>query len=114
MRRAAVSFGHRCRRNRLDQQARRLPALDFVHRTRSTREVSITPSIADVIGRQVSNSRSAPCGSSNETLPRLKTLEGIVSKRKDSMYRSGRSPDWLKMQNPAAPAVKREAEEHWS
>jgi len=23
-------------------------------------------------------------------------LEGIVSKRKDSMYRSGRSPDWLK------------------
>jgi ATP-dependent DNA ligase len=26
-------------------------------------------------------------------------LEGIVSKRKDSPYRSGRSPDWLKM-NP--------------
>jgi bifunctional non-homologous end joining protein LigD len=24
-------------------------------------------------------------------------LEGIVSKRKDSPYRSGRSPDWLKM-----------------
>jgi ATP-dependent DNA ligase len=24
-------------------------------------------------------------------------LEGIVSKRKDSMYRSGRSPDWLKL-----------------
>jgi len=23
-------------------------------------------------------------------------LEGIVSKRKDSCYRSGRSPDWLK------------------
>jgi hypothetical protein len=23
-------------------------------------------------------------------------LEGIVSKRKDSVYRSGRSPDWLK------------------
>jgi bifunctional non-homologous end joining protein LigD len=40
-------------------------------------------------------------------------LEGIVSKRKDSMYRSGRSPDWLKMKNPAAPAVKREAEEDW-
>ena len=28
-------------------------------------------------------------------------LEGIVSKRKDSTYRSGRSPDWLKMKNPA-------------
>jgi bifunctional non-homologous end joining protein LigD len=40
-------------------------------------------------------------------------LEGIVSKRKNSMYRSGRSPDWLKMKNPAAPAVKREDEEDW-
>jgi bifunctional non-homologous end joining protein LigD len=40
-------------------------------------------------------------------------LEGIVSKRKDSPYRSGRSSDWLKMKNPAAPAVKREAEEDW-
>ena len=36
-------------------------------------------------------------------------LEGIVSKRKDSAYRSGRSPDWLKMKNLDAPAVKREA-----
>src|SRR6516225_4946755 len=41
-------------------------------------------------------------------------LEGIVSKRKDSAYRSGRSPDWLKMKNPDAPAVKREAEEDWA
>jgi bifunctional non-homologous end joining protein LigD len=40
-------------------------------------------------------------------------LEGIVSKRLGSRYRSGRSPDWLKMKNPAAPAVKREAEEEW-
>jgi len=40
-------------------------------------------------------------------------LEGIVSKRKDSPYRSGRSPDWLKMKNAAAPAVKREEEEEW-
>jgi hypothetical protein len=31
-------------------------------------------------------------------------LEGIVSKRKDSAYRSGRSPDWLKMKNANAPA----------
>ena len=30
-----------------------------------------------------------------------------------SAYRSGRSPDWLKMKNPEAPAVKREAEEDW-
>jgi bifunctional non-homologous end joining protein LigD len=41
-------------------------------------------------------------------------LEGIVSKRLGSRYRSGRSPDWLKFKNPAAPAVKREAEEDWS
>jgi len=40
-------------------------------------------------------------------------LEGIVSKRLGSRYRSGRSPDWLKMKNPAAPAMKREAEEDW-
>jgi bifunctional non-homologous end joining protein LigD len=40
-------------------------------------------------------------------------LEGIVSKRTGSPYRSGRSPDWLKMKNPNAPAVKREAEEDW-
>jgi ATP-dependent DNA ligase len=36
-------------------------------------------------------------------------FEGIVSKRKDSPYRSGRSP-WLKMKNANAPAMKREAE----
>jgi hypothetical protein len=29
------------------------------------------------------------------------------------LYRSGRSPDWLKMKNPEASAVKREAEEEW-
>jgi len=28
--------------------------------------------------------------------------------------RSGRSPDWLKMKNPDAPAVTREAEEDWA
>src|SRR5262245_30417324 len=38
-------------------------------------------------------------------------LEGIVSKRLGSRYRSGRSADWLKIKNPAAPAVKREAEQ---
>jgi bifunctional non-homologous end joining protein LigD len=40
-------------------------------------------------------------------------LQGIVSKCKDSLYRSGRSPDWLKMKNPACEAVRREAEEDW-
>ena len=33
--------------------------------------------------------------------------EGIVSKRLGSIYRRGRSPLWLKVKNPNAPAVKR-------
>jgi bifunctional non-homologous end joining protein LigD len=36
-----------------------------------------------------------------------------VSKRLGSRYRSGPSRDWIKTKNPAAPAVKREAEEEW-
>jgi bifunctional non-homologous end joining protein LigD len=40
--------------------------------------------------------------------------EGIVSKRVGSRYVSGRTDDWIKVKNPAAPAVKREAEEDWS
>jgi bifunctional non-homologous end joining protein LigD len=39
--------------------------------------------------------------------------EGIVSKRLGSTYRSGRVDHWLKIKNPAAPAVRREAEEEW-
>jgi ATP-dependent DNA ligase len=41
-------------------------------------------------------------------------VEGIVSKRKDSYYVSGRSLHWVKSKNPDAPAVKREAEIEWS
>jgi hypothetical protein len=39
--------------------------------------------------------------------------KGIVSKRIGSLYRSGRSAHWVKVKNPNAPAVKREAEEDW-
>jgi len=39
--------------------------------------------------------------------------EGIVSKRLGSAYRAGRVNHWRKIKNPAAPAVKREAEEDW-
>jgi len=39
--------------------------------------------------------------------------EVIVSKRLGSPYRSGRSQHWVKIKNPNAPAVKREAEEDW-
>jgi bifunctional non-homologous end joining protein LigD len=37
--------------------------------------------------------------------------EGIVSKRLGSPYRPGRSDCWLKIKNPGAPAITREAEE---
>jgi bifunctional non-homologous end joining protein LigD len=40
-------------------------------------------------------------------------VEGIVSKRKDSPYRSGGTEYWVKCKNPASAAVKREAEEDW-
>jgi bifunctional non-homologous end joining protein LigD len=40
--------------------------------------------------------------------------EGIVSKRLGSLYHSGRADCWLKVKNPAAPAVTREAEEEWN
>jgi bifunctional non-homologous end joining protein LigD len=40
-------------------------------------------------------------------------FEGIVSKRLGSPYISGRSRAWLKLKNPNAPAVRREAEEDW-
>ena len=38
-------------------------------------------------------------------------LEGIVAKRRDRPYRSGRTTSWLKVRNPNAPAVKRFLEE---
>ena len=39
--------------------------------------------------------------------------EGIVSKRRGSRYAAGRSPNWLEVKNPAAPAARREREEAW-
>jgi hypothetical protein len=37
-------------------------------------------------------------------------LEGVVSKRLSSRYRSGRSTDWLKIKNPESPAMVRTRE----
>jgi bifunctional non-homologous end joining protein LigD len=34
-------------------------------------------------------------------------LEGIVSKRRDSAYRAGRSPSWIKVKNRTHPAMER-------
>jgi bifunctional non-homologous end joining protein LigD len=40
-------------------------------------------------------------------------LEGVVSKRLSSPYRSGRSTDWLKIKNPDSPAMVRVREGEW-
>jgi bifunctional non-homologous end joining protein LigD len=34
-------------------------------------------------------------------------LEGMVSKRRDSVYRAGRSPEWIKVKNRSHPALDR-------
>jgi hypothetical protein len=39
--------------------------------------------------------------------------EGIVSKRRGSRYVAGRADCWIEVKNPAAPAVRREAEVDW-
>jgi len=40
--------------------------------------------------------------------------EGIVSKRRGSSYRMGRTDAWVKIKNPAAPAVQRKREIDWA
>jgi ATP-dependent DNA ligase len=40
--------------------------------------------------------------------------EGIVSKRLGSPYRASRAECWIKVKNPVASAVAREAEEDWN
>src|SRR3954467_7490025 len=64
-------------------------------------------------GVRLSEHRARDCGLTVFQHACQLGCEGIVSKRMGSRYRAGRSPDWLKFKNPAAPAVKREAEEDW-
>ena len=40
-------------------------------------------------------------------------LEGIVSKRRDFPYRSGRSKSWIKVKNPESPAMLRLQDGTW-
>jgi len=40
--------------------------------------------------------------------------EGIVSKRRGSVYRMGRTNAWVKIKTPAAPAARREREIDWA
>jgi bifunctional non-homologous end joining protein LigD len=41
-------------------------------------------------------------------------LEGLVSKRRDSRYRAGRSPHWVKVKNPSSAAMTRAKEVEWT
>jgi bifunctional non-homologous end joining protein LigD len=40
-------------------------------------------------------------------------LEGIVSKRRDFLYRSGRCKSWVKLKNPTSAAVLRIQDGSW-
>ena len=40
-------------------------------------------------------------------------LEGIVSKRINAPYRSGRSHNWIKTKNPDCPAMQRATQGRW-
>jgi hypothetical protein len=68
---------------------------------------------------QAENSSKLGAGTANSTTsipPNAPSVSAGSFNRvqaQGSPYRSGRSPDWLKMKNPEAPAVKREAEEDW-
>jgi hypothetical protein len=42
-----------------------------------------------------------------------RSTSSVTTEPTSVSYRSGRSPDWLKMKNLDAPAVKREEEEDW-
>jgi bifunctional non-homologous end joining protein LigD len=41
-------------------------------------------------------------------------LEGLVSKRRERPYRAGRSSHWVKVKNPASPAMTRARQVDWS
>jgi hypothetical protein len=66
---------------------------------RVRRDPSSTPCAGMVSNRRVQNERLSPL-----------TLSPAPMR---GFFFSGCSADWLKMKNPAAPAVKREAEEDW-
>src|SRR5262249_15382374 len=78
-------------------------ALDY-----PTRAVHIVVGFAaglspDILGRLIAQALSE----------RLNQQFIVDNKRLGSTYRSGRSQHWVKVKNPKAPAVKREAEEDW-
>src|SRR5215469_881389 len=87
-------------------------ALPIARRTRCPRR-ALAIMLRSRAGAQSTKFRLAAAIAFNYDYGHTSALEGIVSKRLGSPYRSGRSRHWVKSKNPAAPAVKREAEEDW-
>ena len=84
----------------------------FAQETTNIAEQANEPRRRETLGKLALLWAAAAAEQRNKQQTTSKTsLEGIVSKHLGSRYRSGRSPDWLKFKNPAAPAVKRKAEE---
>src|SRR5262245_21621686 len=88
----------------------------FIHRSTLVRAARRSCTQGGKIGRARRGAQETqhPCGPWNETLPRLRTgRRHRVETARLTPYRSGRSRHWVESKNPAAPAVKREAEEDW-
>jgi bifunctional non-homologous end joining protein LigD len=68
---------------------------------------SLLATVSDGDGIALSEHLDGPHGSAMFRVACGLRLEGIVSKRVDRPYRSGRSPDWVKVKNPVAPAASR-------
>ena len=74
---------------------------------------------ADLSGRPLTaaSSRNVPRIERERNRPKRRkahNLQASKTGRLGSSYRSGRADCCLKIKNPAAPAVKREAEEDWT
>jgi bifunctional non-homologous end joining protein LigD len=76
----------------------------------SARKVKLARLLAHDPGGIVINEHVEADGASVFAAACRMGLEGIVSKRIDAPYRSGRSRDWIKTKNPACPAMRRAAE----
>jgi hypothetical protein len=70
--------------------------------------------------RRRQRDKTLPAGTYSRTTRRLRAMcepvgrgTSRIRRHGSRAYVPGRSPDWLKMKNPDAPAVKREAEEDW-
>ena len=72
--------------------------------------------LTEVLQTTTPQGKCPPCGPVQGNGPQgsvVRACDGIVSKRLGSPYRWGRTDHWVKVKNPKAPAVTREAEEVW-